>query len=549
MASLLLVLATPTLVWAGGSGGTAGSGGASGGAGGVGGGAGAAGQNTAGTAGQNTAGTAGSAGAEDPGYPLAGQGTPDAILAQPCGEESPWRCMAAFPLTYKKKVELPIAFDWDTGWIPSGSALQVRLYAKLPAYSLVELQGGIFATWPDPITIEPFGLRGTGKLQFDYGLQIGAKAKFSVTVLGKDYGWEGDVPFVPKVDFHVAGYRAFDPWAWEPGVLTSGYTPKLTLFTVDITDAFIPIPGIGGGISLDVQGELGVRYTTTKIVVQPTNGTVTKEVDKDVTGPKQVATHKWQQGAWGEYLIHPEGTMEYGGVIHLIPSFYIEILTKKFSIPIYDFEYGIDIDKQVWVFDDELVHVPLPDVRAPAEDRFSTGDIPLGEFGLIELKFDNVGEAIVRLDAESDHPAFKLMDTYAEIDPGESKKLRVRYSPSKLGAVQGKVKVTTNDPDQPEFSFELDGNAVAPPPEPDPPDTTKPKKPPKNTGGNSASDNSSSKLADRDAQSSDDGGCGCRTAPTPSPNWSIAPLFLVSLLLRRSSSSRFRRAAARQEIL
>lgn len=52
MASLLLVLATPTLVWAGGSGGTAGSGGASGGAGGVGGGAGAAGQNTAGTAGQ-----------------------------------------------------------------------------------------------------------------------------------------------------------------------------------------------------------------------------------------------------------------------------------------------------------------------------------------------------------------------------------------------------------------------------------------------------------------------------------------------------------------
>lgn len=454
-------------------------------------------------------------------------------------------------MAYKKKVELPIAFDWDTGWIPDGSALQVRLYAKLPAYSLVEMQGGVFATWPNSITIEPFGLRGTGKLQFDYGLQIGAKAKFSVSVLGKDYGWEGDIPFVPKVDFHVAGYRGFDPWAWEPGVLASGYTPKLTLFTIDITDAFIPIPGIGGGISLDVQGELGVRYTTKRIVVQPTNGTVTTEVDKDVTGPDQVATHKWQQGAWGEYLIHPEGTMEYGGIIHLIPSFYIEILTKKFSIPIYDFEYGIDIDKQDWVFEDQLVHIPLPDVRAPVENRFVTGDVTLGEFQVIEIPISNIGEAIARLDAEVDHPSFKLMDTFAEIEPGKDTKIRVRYAPSKLGVTEGKLKITSNDPDQPEFVFDLEGNAVAPPPDPDPPPGTKPNKPPANTGGSGSTpeEETPSGSLNRNAQSSDDGGCGCRTAPSSPGGWSLAPLFLASLLLRRSSSSRFRRAAARQETL
>jgi MYXO-CTERM domain-containing protein len=453
--------------------------------------------------------------------------------------------MAAFPLAYKKKVELPIAFDWDTGWIPDGSALQVRLYAKLPAYSQVEMKGGVYVTWPDPLTFDTFGLRSTGKLEFDYGLQIGAKAKFSVEVLGKDYGWEGDIPFVPKVDFHVAGYRAFDPWAWEPGVLATGYTPKLTLFTVDITDALIPIPGIGGGVSLDVQGELGVRYTTDRIVVTPTNGTVTPTVDKDIEAADQKATHQWQQGAWGEYLIHPEGQMEYGGIIHLIPSFYIEILSKKFSIPIYDFEYGIDIAKQQWVFDDQLVHIPLPDVRLPEGKALTTGDVPLGEFQILELKIANIGEATARIDAAVDQASFKLLDTFAEIEPGKEDSIRVRYSPSKLGASEGKLILKTNDPDQPDFIFDLSGNAVAPPPEPEP-DEPPAKNPPKNTGGSGAAEEGDPALS---PTSSQDGGCGCRAAPSSPRGWALAPLLLGSLLLRRSSSSRFRRTARRQESL
>jgi MYXO-CTERM domain-containing protein len=456
--------------------------------------------------------------------------------------------MAAFPLKYKKKVELPIAFDFDTGWIPDGSALQVRFYAKLPAYTQVEMQGGVFATWPDAITLDPFGLRGTGKVEFDYGLMIGAQAKFQVEVLGKDYGWEGDIPFVPKVDFHVDGYRAFDPWAWEPGVIATGYTPKLTLFTVDITDALIPIPGIGGGILLDVQGELGVRYTTDRIVIVPTNGTVTNQIDKDITGPDQQALHAWQQGAWGEYLVHPEGRVEYGGAIHLIPTFYIEILTKKFKIPVYDFEYEVKIAEQKWVFEDQLVHVPLPDVRAPELERVSAGEITLGEFQVIEVPFSNIGEAVARLDAEVDHPAFKLMDTFAEIKPGNEKKIRVRYTPTKLGVAQGKLRVTSNDPDQPEFVFDLEGSAVAPPPDPDPPATSTPgKPPPKNDGSAGTSGGSSLGDLARNGEASQDGGCGCRAAPASSSGWAIAPLLLAFLSLRRSSSSRFRPATRRQE--
>ncbi|MCU0658622.1 MAG: MYXO-CTERM sorting domain-containing protein, partial [Polyangiaceae bacterium] len=123
--------------------------------------------------------------------------------------------------------------------------------------------------------------------------------------------------------------------------------------------------------------------------------------------------------------------------------------------------------------------------------------------------------------------------------------IRVRYSPSKLGASEGKLILKTNDPDQPDFIFDLSGNAVAPPPEPEP-DEPPAKNPPKNTGGSGAAEEGDPALS---PTSSQDGGCGCRAAPSSPRGWALAPLLLGSLLLRRSSSSRFRRTARRQESL
>lgn len=554
-AGIAVVLGAPSMALAdtGGQGGSGGQAGAAG-QGGSGGQAGAAGKGGSGGAG-GAAGAAGqgAGGMGDPGYPVAGKGSPKAIVAKVCAEGGdPWRCMSAFPLVYDKKVELPIAFDWDTGWIPDGSALQVRFYAKLPAFTQVKLQGGINTTWPQSLTMNAFGVRGKGSLEFDYGLQIGAKGKVEVSVLGKDIKWEGDLPFVPKVDFHVKGKEFFDPWAWDPGVLATGYTPKLTLFTIDITDAIIPVPGVGGGVLLDVQGELGVHYQTENISIKPTNGTVSTKVNGPITGPDKDAVHQWQQGAWGEYLVHPEGTVHYGGVIHLLPSFYIEFLGKKFTIPVYDFQYPIDIADQAWVFDDQLIHVPLPDVRPPDDKRLTAGQTTLGEPVNIELKVKNIGEAVARLDAEVDDPAFKLLDTFAEIDPGKEGLIRVRFSPKQVGTVKGKLTVKSNDPDLPSFAFDLDGEATAPPAIPDP--TTAPtstsKPPPKGSGGSGGTpaDPGKGDLTGANGESGDSGGCGCRTAPASPAGLAAPALLFCALLLRRSSPSRSRRSARRHEI-
>jgi MYXO-CTERM domain-containing protein len=524
MASLIgaapLALAGP----GGGSSGSSGASGSSGssGASGVSGAAGVAG----------AAGSAGSAGGSDldggvaggdggDGYAVADGGTPGAILATPCADGDVSRCMYADPLVYDKKVQLPVAFDWDTNWIPDGSPLQVRFFVKLPAFSHVQMKGGLLAKWPEAITLTPVGLRKTGIIDFDYGLEVGAKAKLDVSVLGQDFGWEGDIPYLPNVDFHVKGQKGFEPWAWAPGATATGFTSKVTIFMVDITDIIIPIPGIGGGISLDVQGELGVNYHTEKVVIKPANTPVT------IDAPS--ARHDWVQGAWAEYNVHPEGKMDYVGTIHLIPSFYVEILGKKFSIPITDFPYALNLGEQDWAFDDQLVHVPLPDIRPPAKPDLRADKVVVGDETILTIQLPNIGEAMAQIEAKTDSEVFKPLNPFVQFDPGKSATISVRFTPKLVGTQKATLTLETNDPDTPLILISLEGEGLAAPPDPVETEPDAGTKPPKDGGGagGEAGDPTHVTLPGSNGDPSSSGGCGCRVAGDgPAP--AHAPLLLLA---------------------
>ena len=66
------------------------------------------------------------------------------MIAEYCSATD-YECTTA-PLAYAKTIELPVAFDWDTGWIPNGSNIQVRFFVKLPAQTTVELEGSFETT-------------------------------------------------------------------------------------------------------------------------------------------------------------------------------------------------------------------------------------------------------------------------------------------------------------------------------------------------------------------------------------------------------------------
>ncbi len=346
---------------------------------------------------------------------------PGTVVAVYCSDPD-LECTIA-PLEYDKTIQLPIAFDWDTGWIPNGSDLQVRFYVKVPAETTVKLNGFFETDWPDAMTLSAPPGR-SAYLGFDYGLEVGAQARIDTSILGIPIKWTGDIPYVPKVDFHMKGATLFDPWAFAPNSASaSAFTPKVKLFDVNLIGlSGIPSQLSSGGVSLNVEGELKATYTTDRIMIDPAGANETP-----ITSEGGSALRAFAGGAYVEYDVWPEGTVHYDGALHLIPSFYIEALGQRLEIPITDFPITIPIGDQAFVFDPVRVHVPLPDIPPLADDILDFGAVVVGDGKKRTLSLDDIGEATARATGFVDSQlasTFKLLSPTVQIDPGGTENLR-----------------------------------------------------------------------------------------------------------------------------
>lgn len=414
------------------------------------------------------------------------------------GTPGPWDVLAAYcsdadlecttaKLAYAKTVSLPIAFDFDTGWVPQGSDLQVRFFLKIPASTTVELDGALETTWPEAMTLATPG--GThGLLKFDYGLELGAKAKLNVSVIGVPVKWEGDIPFVPKVNFHLKAEKNFAPWAFAPNVATAtGSSDAVRLFEVNLLDMLgIPKQISKGGVALDVSGDLTAKYQTERIRIEPAKVTETPITSQDGTTQRA-----FPGGAFVEYDVFPEGRVDYSGTLHLIPTFFIEVLGKDFSLPIVNLPVSFDIGKQDFVFDPVRVHVPLPDFDDPGS-ALDFGSVAVGESKTLTLTLKNVGEAKARATSFFDASAAKAFSTPLNevlVESQKSGTLSVKFSPDRAGKLTSVLTLVTNDPDERFFKITLSGQGLGAGPA---------------DGGTPAAP----------GEAGDDGGCGCRTAGT-----------------------------------
>lgn len=473
--------------------------------------------------------------------------TPGAILAYYCGDAE-MQCMTA-PLEYEYTHDLaPWLPDIDTGWIPQNfDELQVRFVLQIPADTMVRMAGRFKATWPQPLTIATPGERTTGFLKIDYGLVVQALGKIDIEILGVGINWQGPIPYVPQVDFHLLGMEQFDPWAFQPNpVSVSAYSPTVRLFKVNVLGlAGIPDEIAEGGVELDLKGELQATYYTERMLVEPSVAPITTENGETL--------HNFLGGPYVELDVHPEGHIKYDGIIHLIPAFYIEVLGQDFQIPFYDWELNLtdlldlDLASQI-VFDTVRVHVPLPDIpkfEDPAVVDF--GDVEVGSGKKLALTIPNDGEATARAVGEVEAgmtSTFKMLSASAMIEPGESEEMEMRFLPKEQGKFEATLTIRSNDPDLPEQTVLLRGNAKHPddPVYPGEDSGTNPNPP--EDGGTDLPGSS------YDA-AGDDGGCGCRT----SAGGSSAPIWLgllglagAGLVRRRNRSAREQKGSRRRDL-
>jgi hypothetical protein len=375
-------------------------------------------------------------------------------LAAPC-EEDPLYCLRG-PVAFERTDALPVEFNFDTGWVPGSSPLQVHLLAAVYANTQVSLAGALETSWPNALLLACPGSPDGGAFSYHYGLEVSAEGRVRITVLGRTYEWEGDIPYVPQVDVQVQSAETFDAWGWEPGLTMESSSPPQRLATVGLGDLLgASIPGMDGGFELDAGMDVAARYQTRRIVISTTEGEVVS--GGELTKDKDRSSTAYLDGPSVELDVHPEGSVRYDGTLHLIPAFYIEFLGRRWSIPVVDIPLDFPIAENEWVFDEQRVHVPLPDLVIE-EKEIDFGEVEVGQESVLPYSLFNAGEASLGVALESDDPeSFEALEAELVVDAAVTLDSGIRFTPTRSGELTATLLVSSNDPSDPVQRIVLKG--------------------------------------------------------------------------------------------
>ncbi len=146
-------------------------------------------------------------------------------------------------------------FDFDSGWIPSGSPIQVRMTAHAGNTIYVEMDGTAHYDWEiDSVSFE--GATEGGLLEFDLGLETSSQVMFDI--LG--YTWTGDL--MDPILYGVFETITFDPYLLlnhpdRPAVLDADM-PRQDGFEIPLG---IDLIVASGSIAVDIGGHIHAELT------------------------------------------------------------------------------------------------------------------------------------------------------------------------------------------------------------------------------------------------------------------------------------------------
>lgn len=408
----------------------------------------------------------------------------------------------------------------DSGWVPSGSPLQVRFAVFLGGSTEVDLGGRAVTSWPSALDVRVPGRPGTGRLAINYGLEIVAMIRIDVEVAGVRYRWTGDIPIpggIPR-DLRLFDEVTFDPFVLPPSeprpVVAWDDTDVVRLLDVDLTDALIPIPGIGGGFQVDAVGSLESRYRTDRIEVLDAVGDITEEGGSVVVRADPGAT---ELGGAKDYTVLPHGTIGYEGVVTAIPALYVQIAGRRFELTLAEVPLRVASLDRATRFAPADVHVPLPDIRVEPT-MLALGEVEVG--GTVErlVTVANDGEAPLEVAVSMPRAPFSTSASALTIPPRSSARLAVRFDPTAGGDDNTVLVLSSNDPDEPLVTIRVGGRGSEPPL-------------PTQDGGVTDAGGGGGSIA---------GGCGCHApagAATPGPGALVLLAVAAAWARRRARKS------------
>ncbi len=414
------------------------------------------------------------------------------------------------PVLFAHREGLPREVDVDTGWQPPSGPVQVRFRAVLVGHTEVRLAGALEGGWPEPMQLSLRGTPQGGTLVTDWGVQLSARIRLSLDLEGRPVSWEGNIPYVPQVDFRATGRTVFDPWAWDE-VRAAGSTMRVRLADVPLTDAIVRIPGISGGLTFEAQAEVDAGWRSVRFDFG---------LDADpITRTQSRVLGLFQAGPFVEYQPVLEGVLSYRGAVRVYPGLYVSLAGRRWTLDLFELPIRLGPFPRDIRTAPSVARLSLPDLSVDA-DVLDFGDVPVGTTAERSISVRNDGEGlghVLGVVGEGPFAASVGATTLPERSRGT---VLATFSPVRPGYAQGFVVVHGDDPDTPRLRVLARGTGIGPA-RVNPPDDA----------GSPAEDGGVAEDGGDGLTALGDGGCGCRAAgggPTkPGGPWGLWALGLA----------------------
>lgn len=425
---------------------------------------------------------------------------------------------AQAPVVFTHREGLPVEIDIDTGWQPPNAPVQVRFRTAVVGHTAVRMEGALAGAWPEPMQLSLHGNPQGGTLETDWGVQLSARVRLSLELEGRPVGWEGNVPYVPQIDFRATGRTTFDPWAWDE-VRAAGRTMRARIADVPLTDAIVRIPGISGGLTFEADAEVDAGWRSVRFDFGPDADPITR-TQAQVLG-------LFRAGPFVEYQPVLEGVLSYRGTVRVYPGLYVSLAGRRWTLNLAELPIRLGPFPRNIRTAPSIARLSLPDLSVGA-DTLDFGEVAVGTTVERSITVRNDGEglgAILGVEGEGPFAASAGATTLPERSRGT---VLATFTPVRPGYAQGFLVVRGNDPDTPRMRILARGTGVGMPMVNLPDDAGSP------SDAGVAEDGGDGLTA------LDDGGCSCHAAGTGTGGRGGAGLWALGLLVARAARRRRR---------
>ena len=165
-----------------------------------------------------------------------------------------------------------------------------------------------------------------------------------------------------------------------------------------------------------------------------------------------VSTLLWVSGGRGYLLL--KAKLRLGGLLLGLGAVAAGCFDKNDSAMVMCYDAGWDSDSQ---YD--------PDIQVD-ESTLDFGTIAVGDSAQLTLEISNNGASTLTIDsavlADPSGPFATTFTGPENLAPGEALSLELTFTPVDHGAFEGTLTIASNDPDHPEVTVALQGEAIVP---------------------------------------------------------------------------------------